>query len=78
MYETNAGRFDLQYYFLYTTQMHDSLSETLREFGDGFRRYHDVDSLGLSLQIGDPTDFEWTEMGAARPATQPTPYFQPP
>lgn len=76
--ETDSGLFDLQYHWMYTTRMHGSLQEALAEFREEFIRHHDLEWRNMTLNVGEPTVVEWTEVQEARPSNQPTPYFQPP
>ncbi len=78
LYETDAGLFDLQYHWMYTSRMHNTLEDALSEFRDEFTRHHGLDARSLTLQMGDATVVDWSEVQAARPSNQPGPYFQPP
>ena len=78
IYQTQANLFDLQYHWMYTSRMHGSIDDVLRDFRDEFTRHHQLATRGLSLAIGTPVEVQWDEVQAARPNNQPSAYFDPP
>ena len=78
LYETESGLFDLQYHWMYTSCMHGNLQDTLIEFHQEFTRHHELNENSKELHIGDATPVDWSEVQAARPSNQPSPYFRLP
>ena len=78
LYQTQTNLFDLQYHWMYTSRMHGSLQEALDEFAQEFHRHHRLADRGMQLVVGTPVEVRWSEVQAARPANQPSPYFDPP
>lgn len=78
LYQTQANLFDLQYHWMYTSTMHGSIDEVLRDFRDHFTRHHDLNTRGLQLVIGAPVEVLWDDVRAARPRNQASVYFDPP
>ena len=78
LYETDAGLFDLQYHWMYTSDMAGDMNSVLQDFQQEFARHHKLTERGLQLAVGTPVEVSWTDVQAARPRNMPKGYFDPP
>lgn len=78
VYETDSHLFDLQYHWMYTSGMANSIDAILRDFREEFVRSHAADGQRLDLVTGEPVEVPWSVVQAARPRNQPRGYFDPP
>jgi hypothetical protein len=69
-YQTQAGLWDAQFHWSYTSRMHDSLPAAVGDFITGLSRAHDLVRRGLVVRVGEPVDTNWGEVSAVRRSIQ--------
>jgi hypothetical protein len=67
-YETDSGGFDLQSGFVkYTTRLHGSLDDAIKEFRLNLQKEHVVN--GVEINTGEPIEVSYDEVRQNAPST---------